>query len=109
MAKYKCFKCGKEYETSDVRFTAADKLTCVYCLGVKKREILPVHEKKTEDKPKEEMIEYQCGACNYSFKRKKGFLVSTCPYCNKEGHLVVKKSQDANKLINESTDKKYDF
>jgi uncharacterized CHY-type Zn-finger protein len=109
MGKYKCYKCGNEYETSDIRFTGSNKYSCVYCLGVKQRQITPVHEVKKQDTSKEEMLTFHCGACNYSFRRKKGFVFTSCPYCNKEGTVIMKESNDASKLIKESSEKKFDF
>jgi hypothetical protein len=109
MGKYKCYKCGNEYETSDIRFTGSNKYSCVYCLGVKQRSITPVHEVKKQDTGKEELVTYHCGACNYSFRRKKGFVFTSCPYCNKEGTVIMKESNDAGKILKESTDKNFDF
>ncbi len=109
MTKYMCYKCNREYETNEIRFTGTNKFECVYCLGIKTRQIEPVQHKKVEEKPKEEIVEYTCGNCNYSFKRKKSALITSCPYCNKEGTLAVKKSHDASKLLKESMDKNYDF
>ncbi len=110
MGKYKCYKCGNEYETSEIRFTGQNRYSCVYCLGLKTRAILStVKETKQQEAAKEDMVSYHCTACNYSFKRRKGFEFKSCPYCNKEGTVVMKKSEDAGKLLKESTDKSFDF
>ena len=107
MTKYKCNKCGREYETPEIRFSGGSKLECVYCLGIKQGGEKPGQEK--EEKPKEKMIEYLCTSCNYSFKRKRSADISRCPYCSKENTLTLKSSQSANKLLRESLDRKYDF
>lgn len=107
MGKYKCAKCNKEYDTSEIRFSGSNTYTCVYCLGLKKKEIISEPVKK--EAPKEEMVEYICSGCNYSFKRKKSFKFNSCPYCNKQGTVSMKKSLGADKIISESTDRRYDF
>ncbi len=109
MNKYKCQKCGKEYETKDIRFSAGNKLSCVYCLGMKTRDIEAAVPEPKGKKPKEDTVEYVCSACNYSFKRKKKFVVASCPYCNKENTTTVKRTQDADKLVKDSMDRRYDF
>jgi len=108
MNTYKCYKCGKDYETKDIRFTSSNRMSCVYCQGIKQREIKPV-TKIVEEKPKEEMADYICGACSYSFKRKKSVKFNFCPYCNKEGTVSLKKTTGAKDILEESTSDKYDF
>ncbi|MEM2131310.1 MAG: hypothetical protein QXR96_02190 [Candidatus Woesearchaeota archaeon] len=104
MAKYHCYKCNREYDSNEIRFTSNNKIACVYCLAIKPRE-----EKKTEikEKAKETLIDYSCGSCGYTFKRKESFIVRACPYCGKEGSITIKKKDTAEKLIKESEN--FDF
>ena len=50
--------------------------------------------KAVQDSKKQEpsMKEYFCKECKYSFKRTKHIIVSTCPYCNSSGSIMVKGS-----------------
>ncbi|MEM3374119.1 MAG: hypothetical protein QXE31_02755 [Candidatus Woesearchaeota archaeon] len=107
MGKYHCYKCNREYDAHEIRFTNTNKFACVYCLGVKPREDLMTKKLEQKEVKKEETIEYICGGCGYNFRRKKSFLVTSCPYCGKEGSISIKKTTTAEKLIKESED--FDF
>ena len=52
-----------------------------------------------------EVKEYFCKECKYSFSRAKHLVISTCPYCGSSGSLVQKGSTakiiaDASKMKN---------
>ena len=117
----KCFKCGKSYPTSDMRFKSSNNndLICKYCLNKTappsvhpepKQMINPV-KNEGYSMPKrrvessqviDKMVEYKCGNCGYSFKRKSSADVSTCPYCGKSEQLQMKSAKSADSLINDS-------
>jgi len=107
MSAFKCIKCGREYSTNEIRFSSSNRLECVYCLGIKQSNVKG--EQKPDIKPVAEQISYQCTSCNYSFKRKKSASIASCPYCNKENTLTIKKMQDASAILNQSLDRKYEF
>ncbi|NTV24111.1 MAG: hypothetical protein HGA85_07135 [Nanoarchaeota archaeon] len=97
----------KDYASSEIRLSPNSKIVCLYCLG-QKATIEPKQEAK---KPvvNEEMLEYTCGACKYSFKRKKSFVLTSCPYCGKNDSLSQKKSGDASNILKDSMSRQYDF
>ena len=120
----KCFKCGKSYPTSDMRFKSSSNndLVCKYCLNKTappsvhneiKQNVTPV-KNTGYDIPKkviaqlnklvnEKMNEYKCYKCGYSFKRKASLDVSKCPYCGSEKDLQMKSSKSADSLIEDSS------
>ncbi len=112
--KIRCYKCGNEYVMAELKMDPNRKnnLVCVYCLGLKQKPAMQKKEQKTEpiktqkksasaqQTPK--LISYWCTACKYAFKRKEGIEVESCPYCSKEGTIMVKK--DSASLIKESSD-----
>ena len=108
--KFKCYKCNKEFETDEIRYSASDKLICVYCLGTKKPEIISIdREIKKGSGEKEQFTEYQCGKCSYTFKRNKSFIVESCPYCGKPGTLTKKSKLKADNILKDSLDRRYDY
>ena len=53
------------------------------------------------------MNKYICTNCKYKFSRKKSREVENCPYCGKNT-IIVDNQLGADKLIQDSTDKKFD-
>ena len=47
---------------------------------------------KPQSGNKEELKEYFCKECKYSFTRAKHLAISTCPYCGNSGTLMAKGS-----------------
>jgi DNA-directed RNA polymerase subunit RPC12/RpoP len=109
--KYKCAKCGKDFVQEEIRYTSSNKMACVYCLGIQLRPVTGERrvEKIKDNNPVEETVEYQCTKCNYAFKRKKSFLIHTCPYCSNNGSLTIRASKDAKNILRDSMDNRYDF
>lgn len=118
----KCFRCGKSYPTTDMRFKSSSNndLICKYCLSknttpqasavkqpkpmepVKNTEFAMRPQKVVSNPTIDTVNEYKCGKCGYSFKRKKSADVTSCPYCGVEGKLQMKTAKSANSLINDS-------
>ena len=84
-------------------------LVCRNCLE-RKPVIKQKQEAVQEINPKmevknNEVKEYFCKECKYSFSRAKHLVISTCPYCGSSGSLVQKGSTakiiaDASKMKN---------
>ncbi len=120
----KCYRCGKENDVIDMRYTALNRMICKNCMEkgkttVANEIILPKKttnssfdlKKETKTQPKNEakepMIEYICKECHYTFKRKKSAIIKTCPYCNAEESLDVKSGKTADNILKESTGEGY--
>ena len=85
-------------------------LVCRNCLERKpvtkqKQEAVQEIKPKIEVRNNQEIKEYFCKECKYSFSRAKHLVISTCPYCGSSGSLVQKGSTakiiaDASKMKN---------
>ena len=63
---------------------------------------------KAKSTKSEKMIKYICTSCKYKFSRKESQHVEKCPYCGKNS-IVQDTQLGADKLINDSLDKKYEW
>ena len=74
--------------------TNGKNLACRNCIERKPAQKQPLQEAKpAKAQAKEEpMKEYFCRECSYNFKRAKHLIISTCPYCNSSGSVMVKGS-----------------
>jgi predicted RNA-binding Zn-ribbon protein involved in translation (DUF1610 family) len=63
---------------------------------------------KAKVEKSEKMVHYICTACRYKFSRKTSQEIHKCPYCGKE-KIVVDSALGADKLLNDSMDKKFDW
>jgi DNA-directed RNA polymerase subunit RPC12/RpoP len=103
----KCFKCHKEYPSSDMRYVSTNILCCKNCLD-RGASISPSPKESLKlSEPKVNKTEYQCRKCKYTFKS--NTATNTCPYCGKRDTLVILKSVPASNLIDESSNKAYDW
>ncbi len=64
--------------------------------------------KKSKGNEKEKTHRYVCPNCKYSFTRKASQPAEKCPYCGNTD-LIMDEGIAADKLIKESTDKKYEW
>jgi hypothetical protein len=82
-----CGKCGAKTPL-EMMSPSGDgtKLLCQDCINREKGVYTASIKKPLEPaKPVAvEMVNYHCGHCKYSFSRKKGIEVKTCPYCARE-------------------------
>ena len=100
MNTLKCYRCGREYPVSDMRYVTEKKMMCRFCVKQ-----APLKKEAPEKTPVLKGIGYRCRSCNYKFKR--NVTVSVCPYCGRQGTLEASK-KTAQSLIEESMDKKFD-
>ncbi|MFH1072459.1 MAG: hypothetical protein V1743_03445 [Nanoarchaeota archaeon] len=122
----RCYKCGKEYSSREMKYMPGEtRLVCVHCIAGKKTDqgarVKPLAKETPRKmpmqagqktpaigKPKtDQLTHYFCSACKYNFTRKVGADILACPYCGKEGFISKKK--DASTLLNESTERTYDW
>jgi DNA-directed RNA polymerase subunit RPC12/RpoP len=93
---YKCFKCNKDINSSDVRYIGSSEKTNIICSSclerykMSKKGITPQADDYSE-KPIirheriVEKIQYQCQGCSYIFYVKKDSPQKhICPYCGKD-------------------------
>jgi DNA-directed RNA polymerase subunit RPC12/RpoP len=106
--RYLCTRCKEHYSSEEIRLTSDSRIICLFCLGLKERKIEKTPLKK-ELKKDNSLVEYFCSNCKYKFKRKKSVEFRLCPYCGKEGKVKVVSTINAEKIIDESKDKRYDF
>jgi len=114
-----CRSCGRKVLMHNMRPDGTGEN--MICLDCYKRNA-PVHggtatisEVAAEHKPlakkvsekSEKMIKYICTSCRYKFSRKASQDVSKCPYCGKT-NIVVDSALGADKLLNESMDKRFE-
>jgi DNA-directed RNA polymerase subunit RPC12/RpoP len=115
--RLKCYRCGKENDVIDMRYTAANRMICKNCMEKSKnpqaaqKDSVKIFEgeKDAKSQKKEPQVEYQCKNCRYSFKRKESASVSVCPYCSAEGELEIKDKSPVDRLIKESIGEDYDM
>lgn len=96
-AKIKCFKCGNEYLMDMMRMdTNRKNLVCRGCLERKPMghaQPKAAAEIKAQSQQQESpMKEYFCKSCKYAFKRARHLAITTCPYCDSSGSVMVKGS-----------------
>lgn len=63
---------------------------------------------KPQDKKSDPMIKYICNNCKYKFSRARSKEVEVCPYCSKKNITAID-DMGANRLISESSEKRFDF
>ncbi len=95
----KCYKCGNSFTTDMMRYdpNKPGTLVCITCLSRKEKEKQGATQTASKLKQSEENVIYYCLKCKYSFVRKKGALVTVCPYCSSPNTLTTK--TDASSLI----------
>ena len=104
--RIKCLKCGNEYAMDMMRMDFNGKnLICRNCL--ERGSAQKVKPQESMSQKQESMKEYFYKECKYSFKRAKHLAVSTCPYCNSSGSLMVKGSTA--KIIADASKMKGDY
>lgn len=108
----KCYKCGNEYTMSMMRIEpkSNNNLICRNCLErkpVQKQETIAITETKAKKQEEPAFKEYFCKECKYSFKRAKHITISTCPYCDASGSLMIKGSTA--RIIADAAKMKEDF
>ncbi len=99
---YRCFKCNKELNSSEVRYIGTSEKTNMVCssclekLKLTKKGVTPEHEDFMQDRvsiKQEKTVpktQYMCQNCNYIFYiRKDSNQQLLCPYCGKD-RLVIK-------------------
>jgi len=116
-----CRACGRKVLMHNMR-PDGENMICLECYkrksGVQsaqsifaKKEVenTPYHTKEEKKTVKsEKMVRYICTNCKYKFSRKESQHVGKCPYCGKD-KIVVDTQLGAEKLLNESQNKKYDW
>lgn len=117
-----CRACGRKQLMHNMRSAPdGEHMICVDCAKkgasisseIPLRKVVentPFHggKVKKETVKSEKMIKYICTNCKYTFSRKESQNVEKCPYCGK--HKIVRDDRlDAEKLIKESMDKKFDW
>ncbi len=106
---YKCTRCKKEFNFSNIKYDENHKLICVGCLDkitkLERKEKLQF-EKAEDNEP----VRFICAHCRYKFSIKKGSQQAIkCPYCARTKLMIVKKYKDENDLISDSMDHRFDF
>lgn len=119
-----CRVCGRKVLMHNMRLDDdKENMICNDCYKKKASGIQPTSvltrkavENKPYDSPKgksaktksEKMLRYICTNCKYKFSRKESQQVAKCPYCGKNS-IVHDDQLGADKLINDSMDKKFDW
>lgn len=114
-----CRSCGRKTLMHNMRPSAdGENMICVDCAkkGVSLKSEVPLskaaselNSRSKENKFKsEKMIRYLCTNCKYKFSRKESQHVEKCPYCGRTT-IVHDDQLNADKIIKESQDKKYDW
>lgn len=118
-----CRSCGRKSLMHNMRLADdGEHMICVDCArkGVSLSSETTIQKKaienqqfsglknKTEKTKSEKMIKFICTNCKYKFSRKESRHVDKCPYCGK--NTIVHDDQlDADKLIKDSLNKKFDW
>ena len=113
-----CRSCGRKILMHNMRPDGTgENMICMDCYkrtSATKGATLSISEAAAEHRPvskktekSEKMIKYICTSCSYKFSRKASQEVSKCPYCGKT-NIVVDSALGADKLINESMNKKFE-
>lgn len=108
----KCYRCGKDNDVIDMRYTAANRMICKNCMEKGKNPQgtqTPAQKSQINSFETEPKIEYECKDCHYSFKRKESAIVGVCPYCSADGVLEIKSKSPVDRLIKESMGEDYDM
>ncbi|RJQ17157.1 hypothetical protein C4573_03830 [Candidatus Woesearchaeota archaeon] len=106
--KLKCNSCGNRFRVMTMKYDKTGKnLICEDCYA---RQNPQTARPAPTVKPAEqkEVDKWYCKKCGYKFSRKKGAVVSRCPYCN---NAMVAKQEDlhAASLVDQSSDGRFDF
>jgi DNA-directed RNA polymerase subunit RPC12/RpoP len=104
---YTCTRCKKEYNFNHIRYDDKKNLICTLCFD----KLTYAPNAPNSHKPTgQEAVKYICLHCRFNFSIKKGSpKAPKCPYCGKTKLMLVKKYNDANTLIEESMDSKFDY
>lgn len=109
-----CRSCGRKVLMHNMKPDASgENMICFDCAkkqGVASERLASL-QKPESARPKstitEKMIKYICTACKYKFSRKESRGVDKCPYCGKNS-IVLDSDTGAEKLLKESTNKKFE-
>lgn len=112
-----CRSCGRKVLMHNMRpDSSGENMICNDCYKRSSpNKSMSISEAAAEQTPKpkkssektEKMVKYVCTSCRYKFSRKASQEVSKCPYCGKTS-IVVDNDLGAEKLINESVDKRFE-
>lgn len=116
-----CRSCGRKQLMHNMRpADDGEHMICVDCdkkgvsikgettISKKVAENDAVNTFRNKKEKTEKMIKYICSECKYKFSRKESQHVEKCPYCGKNN--VLQDTQlGADKLINESLNKKFEW
>ncbi len=94
----KCYKCGKQYTTDQMRYDPEKQgiLVCKGCLTKKPT----TAQSSFKPKEGEKSVKYYCIKCNYRFERRKGVDVPACPYCGRSDTITTK--TDAESILKDT-------
>ena len=107
-----CRSCGRKVLMHNMK-PDGENMVCLECYnksaGVKSAvSVLAPEPKRTKVDKTEKLVKFICTNCKYKFSRKASQQVEKCPYCGK--NTIVHDDQlGANKLINDSMNKKFDW
>jgi predicted RNA-binding Zn-ribbon protein involved in translation (DUF1610 family) len=119
-----CRVCGRKVLMHNMRLDDdKENMICNDCYKKKASGIQPTSvlgKKAVENNPyepsrhkvaktkSEKMLRYICTSCKYKFSRKESQHVEKCPYCGKNS-IVLDTQLGADKLINDSMDRKFEW
>jgi len=110
-----CRNCGRKILMHNMRpDDSGENMICVDCYRKKVPTRSLSEEARSIDQParktvakSEPMNKYICTSCRYKFSRKASREVDKCPYCGKNT-IIVDNQLGADKLLNESVNKKFE-
>ncbi len=101
-----CSKCRKSYPVMDLKYNLSGSLVCKACRKEKDAdEDIFKNDKHKHDSIK---VKYLCRRCNHAFNLKPNFK-QMCPFCGSNQIFNNEFGKDAQSLVEESSDKSYDF
>lgn len=107
MALYTCTKCNQDFPFGKIKYDTSMKIVCHDCLGEKEEEKSPM--RRIQERASEDKVKLICSQCRFQFSLGMSSQQAwKCPNCDSSSLMRVKKYKDADDLINESMDPRFD-